>query len=72
MSDATPHMIPVQSSNVESIGHDGKAMHVRFKGGSHYVYADGPTDKYHSALGADSVGKFVAEHLKGKHTSRKL
>lgn len=69
-----PKMKEVESSNIESIGHhaDRKELHVRFKNGGHYVYAGVGPDLHADALRADSVGKFINEHVKGKFTHRKV
>ncbi len=67
-----PTMVPVQSSNVESIGYQPNELHVRFRAGGHYVY-DGTNAELHQALlAAESKGRFIGQHLKGKFTSRKL
>lgn len=67
-------MVPVQSSNIEAIGHDSgaHALHVRFKNGVRYVYAGVHRDIYFRMLGADSPGVFHAEHIKGAFKHRKL
>jgi hypothetical protein len=64
---------PVVSSNIGGLAHDGADLHVQFKNGSHYVYASVPRDIYHSALAAESVGKFIDQNVKGKfsHSKRK-
>ena len=70
MSDL-PEMQPVTSSNIESVGHDGSALHVKFKNGGHYIYDECPADVHESLMGADSPGKFLAANVRGKYTSRK-
>lgn len=52
---------PVKSSQVVSIGHDGEALEIEFKGGSVYRYP-APEEIYRKLLAADadpeqSVGK---------------
>lgn len=75
MNDALtlPHMVDVKSTNVQKVGHDDKTnmLHVIFKGGVHYSYADVPVAKYHALLAADSVGAYVHGHIKGQHKHRK-
>lgn len=65
-------MVPVESSNVEAVGHLGGDLHVKFRGGNHYVYAAVPRGLYVAMLGAESVGKFHARHIKDKFEHRKV
>lgn len=73
MADALPKMVPVKSSNIEAIGHDPKAneLHVKFKDGGHYIYADAAADHHNSMLNAESVGSYFHAHIKGKFKHRK-
>ena len=73
MSDI-PQMIPVKSSNVEAVGHHAgrNELHVRFKGGSHYVYAGVSSDIHDSLHAAESIGSFIAQHIKPNYTHRRL
>jgi hypothetical protein len=59
---------PVTSSNIASIGWEqdsqGKGtMEVEFKSGHVYTYHEVPESVYESALGASSVGKFIASSV---------
>lgn len=65
-------MHPVESSSVESIGHDGAHMHVKFKNGHTYQFDDVPLETFEKARTAESVGRFINAHVKGKHPSKKL
>lgn len=58
-------MTPVESSNLESVGHDGTNLFVRFKNGSIYVYLHVPESLYQELLAADSKGKYLGKHIKG-------
>lgn len=62
-----PTMHPVESSNVASIGHDGKDMHVAYKSGGVYVYKDVPVSTFQEARAADSVGGYIHAHVRDKH-----
>lgn len=64
-----PTMTPVVSSQIESVGHDPETntLHVRFKRGGHYSYADVTEEKYENFLAAPSLGKFLGSHIKGVH-----
>jgi hypothetical protein len=56
------------SSNIEAVGHDGKTLSVRFKGGAHYDYADFPSDLHDEWMKAheagESAGKFFHAKIK--------
>ena len=73
MSDI-PTMIPVDSSNVEAVGHHAgrNELHVRFKGGAHYIYANVPPAIHESLHAAESIGKFIGTHIKPNFTHRRL
>jgi hypothetical protein len=58
----------VSSSNIASIGwEEGPGgtgdLEVEYKSGHVYVYHDVPEGVYRTALGASSVGKFVASSI---------
>ena len=60
-------MIPVASSNIESIGYDktSKELNVKFTGNdSTYVYKDVPQEKYDELLAAPSIGKCLNKEIK--------
>lgn len=69
-----PKMKPLTSSNVEAVGHHAgrSELHVRFKGGGHYIYDGIDAELHEKLLKAESVGKFIGEHVKGKFSFRKL
>ena len=66
-------MIPVISSNVESIGYDAgtQTLRVEFKGGRIYEYSDVPQEKW-EGLNATSVGSYLHREIMGKHASVRL
>lgn len=74
MTDALPHLVPVDSSNIEAIGHDSSAheLHVKFRNGGHYVYSDVHPLFYRQMLEAKSPGAFHAEKIKDVFAHRKL
>ncbi len=51
-------MIKVQSSVIDSIGHEGKALTVRFLSGRVYRYRGVTRDVFEAFLAADSKGTF--------------
>lgn len=65
---------PVESSQVESIGHD-EAMGilvVKFKKGGLYAYADVPRSKFSDMKASESVGGYLGKHIKGKHEFKRI
>lgn len=74
MTAKTPTMQTVDSSNIESIGHDAdaKTLHVKFKGGATYKYANVPTSAHAALMAADSKGKHLNANIVGKFTSTKV
>lgn len=66
-------MQPVTSSQVESIGYDAatKVLAVKFKSGM-YEYDGVPPEVHDGILKAESVGKFLGAHVKGKFQFRKV
>lgn len=58
---------PVSSSNVASVGYDpaSETLEVEFHNGSVYQYFDVPEAIYNGLMHADSVGGFLAAHIKG-------
>ena len=63
---------PVTSSNIASIGWDEGVLEVEYRSGHLYEYADVPEGVYQAALGASSVGKFVASEVQGNFQSKRL
>lgn len=66
-----PTLTPVKSSNIESIGFHDSELHVRFKGGQKtYIYKDVPAKLHTDLMASESVGKYFADHVKGKFEHR--
>jgi len=59
--------IPVDSSNISSIGFDEETstLEVEFHGGAVYQYFDVPLNVYEGLLNAGSKGQYLAQHIKG-------
>ena len=59
--------IPVQSSNLASVGYDVTTitLEVEFKDGSVYQYYDVPEMTYQMLMSAASKGKFLNYQIKG-------
>lgn len=73
MADEKPiELKPVTSSNVEAVGFcsERKCVDVKFKSGGIYRYPDCTQELYDQLCGAESVGKFVNQHLKPKNPTK--
>lgn len=67
-------MIPVASSNVDSIGYDSqlKELHVRFRNTSGtYVYLNVPIELFRELRDAKSVGGFLNSEIKPTYRCEK-
>lgn len=66
-------MVPVESSQIHSIGHDGEhnLLQVRFNSGGVYQYQNFTADKHAKLMAADSKGSHFGKHVKGVHPYRK-
>ncbi len=60
---------PVSSSNVASVGYDQNTMtlEVEFMKGSVYQYFDVPESEYSNLIGAESVGRYLNQNIKGNY-----
>ena len=64
--------VPVESSNIVSVGHEGTTLEVEFKGGAIYQYANVPLAIYRDLLLAESVGKFFHRFIKAEYEYEKV
>ena len=66
-------MIPVESSNIDSIGYDAdsKELYVKFLTGVRYKYSNVPERKFINFITAESYGKYFAEYIRGKFDTEK-
>lgn len=65
---------PVRSSNIAAIGYDAVTgiLEIEFKNGDVYQY-DNVAEATHKALmKANSIGSYVAIHIKNKYSHRKV
>ncbi len=65
-------MTPVVSSNVESIGHNGEALFIKFKNGGTYRYPTAGRIVHDEMLRADSPGRFFRSEVSAKHVGEKM
>lgn len=66
--------IPVNSSNINSIGYDilSAILEVEFKDGSIYRYYDVPDYIYKELMNAKSYGQFLSENIKYNFRYQKI
>jgi len=59
---------PVNTSNIEAIGHDpaSNTLAVRFKGGSVYHYDNVPAEKHAALMAAPSIGSHFHQQIKSR------
>ena len=57
-------LIPVSSSNISEIGHEGTTLYVRFHSGALYAYYNVPENVYHALMSASSHGSCLDLHVK--------
>ena len=66
--------VPVSSSNVLEVGYERetKTLEVQFKSNAVYQYAAVPLATYEALLLADSVGGYLAQHIKPHFACKKV
>ena len=66
-------MIPVSSSNLESVGYDTetKTLKIKFHNGL-YEYYNVPESIYHGLINASSKGKYHAAFIKNSYSYQQL
>ena len=67
-----PIMTPVTSSNIESVGHDGSSLWVKFKNDTLYRYPTAGADLHAGLIAAESAGSFFHKHIKAVHQGEKV
>ena len=65
-------MIMVNSSNVALIGYDSDTLQIEFNNGTVYQYFDVPEHIFEGLRDADSVGGYLAVHIKGSYRYSKV
>jgi hypothetical protein len=61
------NMAKVESSQIESIGHAGDTLAVKFKSGGLYHYHGVSADQFQKLKSAKSVGAHLGAHIKSAH-----
>lgn len=69
-----PEMIPVSSSNIESIGYDeqNEQVYVRFLNGSLYVYKSVPLHEFENLRDAPSLGSYLHRNYKNVYPYERI
>ncbi len=66
------NMIPVDSSNIASIGYDCGTLYIQFHKGGLYSYSGVPIDVYRDLMSASSHGQYFHAHIKGVYPYTKI
>ena len=71
---SVPEMIPVSSSNIESIGYDeqNEQVYVRFLNGSLYVYKGVPLHEFENLRDAPSLGAYLHRNYKNVYPYERI
>jgi hypothetical protein len=66
--------IPVESSNLKSVGYDEKTrvLEIEFHHGGIYRYYDVPADTHSALMKAESKGKYFQSHIRNKFRFEKI
>ena len=67
-----PTMSPVESSNIESVGHDGAHGWIRFKSGGLYRYENAPAKVWDGFKDAESPGGYFTAAIAGRYQHLKV
>lgn len=65
-------MIPVDSSNLASVGYENGTLHIRFHRGGLYAYYNVPESIYNGLMMADSHGKYFHAYIRGRYGDTKI
>lgn len=69
-----PEMIPVSSSNIESIGYDepNQEVYVKFLNGSTYTYKGVPIHEFENLRDAPSLGSYLHRNYKNVYPYERI
>ncbi len=65
-------MIPVNSSDLASVGYEFGKLYIHFHSGGTYVYFDVPIFIYENLMGASSHGKYFHSHIKNAYRYQRI
>ena len=68
------NLVPVKSSNIQSVGYDPKTLvlEVKFNSGKHFRYLNVNPKVHDFLMQADSIGKYFSMHIRGHHTAEEV
>ena len=68
------NMIPVESSNLSSVGYEASTftLFIKFHHGGVFVYFDVPSSVYNGLMNAGSKGHYHAVNIRNVYRHRKL
>jgi hypothetical protein len=67
MSTDLPQMVPVESSNVASVGHKDNHLYVTYKNGGTYRWPNAAAEHHAPLMAAESKGRYLHQMgLKGE------
>ena len=71
---SVPEMIPVSSSNIESIGYDeqNQQVFIRFLNGSLYVHKGVPLHEFENLRDAPSLGSYLHRNYKNVYPYERI
>lgn len=72
MKKEIPALQPVESSNIEAIGHEGDQLFVRFKGGGLYAYSGVPARIGVEMAGAKSPGSYFHANVRSRFAGERV
>jgi len=69
-----PDMIPVESSNVESVGYDeaSETVYVRYLNGTLYIYKGVPKREFENLKDAPSIGSYLHRNYKNVYPYERI
>jgi hypothetical protein len=67
-------LVPVKSTNIESIGYHAKSstLHVHFRNGGHYIYHNVKPIVYQGFLNSKSKGNYLHTNIKPHYQHTKV
>lgn len=66
------NMIPVNSSNLSSVGYENGTLYIAFNSGGVYSYSNVPLHVYQGLMSAASHGQYFHAYIKNNYPYRRL
>lgn len=66
------NMIPVASSNLNSVGYENGTLYIAFNSGGLYSYSNVPENVFHELLNASSKGKYFHAYINGHYAYTRI